>query len=143
MFDFFYFKSNQDRISTEGCNLVQKIRTEPFHYSFYNKHCDFKGISFCSIWSHMKYPAFIFIFSFLAFIMVKNGKFQAKSVSPPQGVRDLLTATELLNGDFQHLIHNDYFMPVGDTLQAEHQLSGVILLSGIEMLTDHPDCDWK
>ncbi len=63
-------------------------------------------------------------------------------VEPPQGVRDKLTASDLLNSNFQELVHNDYFMPIGDTLLPAHQLSGVMHFSEKVMNTSHPDSTW-
>ena len=65
------------------------------------------------------------------------------SFEPPQNLRDKLMADDLLNGNFQELVHNDYFMPLGESLPEAHQLSGIIDFPETEMTTSHPQCDWK
>jgi CubicO group peptidase (beta-lactamase class C family) len=64
------------------------------------------------------------------------------SIEPPQGIRDKLTAYDLLNNNPAELVHNDYFMPIGNILPAAHQLCGVIEFSESEMTTSHPDTSW-
>lgn len=65
------------------------------------------------------------------------------SVSQPQGTRDRLTASDLLAGRFPEVVHNDYFMAVGESGAAEHSFSGVIHLSETQMNTTRPDRDWS
>jgi CubicO group peptidase (beta-lactamase class C family) len=63
-------------------------------------------------------------------------------IEPPQGVRDKLTFDDLMNGNFQELVHNDYFMPIGSDMAAVHTLSGEIHFSETVMNTNHPDSTW-
>ncbi len=65
------------------------------------------------------------------------------SLPPPQGVRDELTAADLLAGRFPRVVHNDYFMPVGASSAAEHSFSGVVFLSETAMSGTRPDRDWS
>ena len=58
---------------------------------------------------------------------------------PPSGTRDKLTAQELMGGALPGLVHNDYFMPVGEVLPAAHHLSGIIQFETARMATSHPD----
>jgi len=62
-------------------------------------------------------------------------------IEPPGGVRDRLTAEDLLHGHVSQLVHNDYFLPVGDTLPPAVQLSGIIHFSETMMETSHPNYD--
>jgi hypothetical protein len=52
------------------------------------------------------------------------------AVSPPVGVRDRLTAAELLApaGQSAVPIHNDYFMPIGASAPAKHALRGTLTI---------------
>jgi CubicO group peptidase (beta-lactamase class C family) len=68
-----------------------------------------------------------------------GGEPQNDLVDPPSGIRDKLTVQELTGAIFSGLIHNDYFMPVGEVLPAAHQLSGVIQFEPTRMTTSHPD----
>lgn len=85
---------------------------------------------------------FILFFTLILGIGVFEGISKNISIEPPHGIRDKLTAEHLLNGSFTELVHNDYFMPIGDTLPPAHQLSGVIHFSETGMTTNHSDSDW-
>lgn len=67
---------------------------------------------------------------------------EARSVSPPQGVRDRLTAAELRAGRFFEVVHNGYFMPVGAAEAADRPFSGVIHFPETALGTTRPDSDW-
>jgi len=89
----------------------------------------------------------IWIFLILALALITgtgafHGILKNTSIEPPQGTRDKLTADDLLNSNPTELVHNDYFMPIGNTLPAAHQLCGVIQFSESEMTTSHPDTNW-
>jgi hypothetical protein len=97
----------------------------------------------------MRYYAWIKFLLFLGLAVLSTGSAGGvvssicdPDIEPPQGVRDKLTANDLLNSNFQELVHNDYFMPVGDTLLPAHQLSGVIHFSETVMSTSHPESTW-
>ncbi len=62
---------------------------------------------------------------------------------PPQGIRDRLTASDLFAGRFPQVVHNEYFLPVGEWASADHAFSGVIYLSETAMNTTRPDSDWS
>ncbi len=64
------------------------------------------------------------------------------AISPPQGFRGQLTASDLLSGHFPEVVHNDYFLPVGDAGAAGHSFSGVISFSETALNTTRPDSDW-
>lgn len=68
-----------------------------------------------------------------------GGQPQNDRIDPPPGFRDKLTARELIEGHSPGLIHNDYFMPVGEVLPSVHRLSGVIQFEATRMTTSHPD----
>lgn len=89
----------------------------------------------------------IWIFLILLLALITGiGAFQGilknNSIEPPQGTRDKLTADDLLNSVPNELIHNDYFMPIGNISPAAHQLCGVIHFSECEMNTSHNDTTW-
>ncbi len=64
---------------------------------------------------------------------------QSSRVDPPSGIRDRLTVQELMGGSFSELIHNDYFMPIGEALPATRHLSGMIRFEAARMATSHPN----
>jgi len=68
--------------------------------------------------------------------------FPSSEITPPQGVRDKLTAADLLSGSFPEVVHNDYFMPVGNVLESIQFFSGTLELAETEMNTTRPDSDW-
>jgi CubicO group peptidase (beta-lactamase class C family) len=68
----------------------------------------------------------------------------AQAQAPPPGaVRDALTAEELLGGRFPQLVHNGYFLPVGEPQAAAHRLSGTLHFREWPMSTLHPDRIWS
>jgi CubicO group peptidase (beta-lactamase class C family) len=85
----------------------------------------------------------ILFFTLITGVSVFSGISKDISIEPPQGTRDKLTAEDLLSGSNTELVHNDYFMPIGDPLPSAHQLCGMIHFSEAGMTTNHPDSDWK
>lgn len=71
------------------------------------------------------------------FCEIRNSDFEA-----PRDVRDQLTADDLLNGRFLNLVHNDYFMPIGEASAPAHLLFGSVHFAEKELSTSHPDRDW-
>lgn len=61
---------------------------------------------------------------------------------PPSAPRDRLTAAELLTGRSKNdsPLHNDYFMPLGTTAAARHQLKGTLTVAASSMSTAHRRC---
>ena len=99
------------------------------------------------MWWKLLNQVFILMLAMLSILIATNSPGQETSVramvEPPEGLRDKLTSDDLLNGNFPQLVHNDYFLPVGDTLPPATQLSGIIHFSETLMSTSHPNCDWK
>ena len=87
--------------------------------------------------------AFLVAFVCAADVPPGRGDSTQSSILPPQGRRDKLTASDLLNGNFPQVVHNDYFMPVGEASVAAHPLSGVIQFSETLMNSIRPDSDWS
>ncbi len=83
--------------------------------------------------------------SFLSFPLIvlwlwaAGGQTQSGRIDPPSGIRDKLTVQDLMYGAFSDLIHNDYFMPVGEILPSAHRLCGVIRFEATRMTTSHPN----
>jgi len=64
-------------------------------------------------------------------------------VAPSAGVvRDQLTVADLFQGNFPVVIDNRYFMPMGTSAPASHDLSGLIHFDEQAMITTHPDETW-
>ena len=58
------------------------------------------------------------------------------------GTRDALSANDLLNDNYPIVVDNRYFMPMGASAPAKHELSGMIQFSEQTMVTTHPDATW-
>jgi len=64
------------------------------------------------------------------------------AVAPPGAARDRLVAAELLspNGIAGGLVHNDYFMPIGNTAPARHTLRGTLTIHAAKLSRAHAGC---
>ena len=60
----------------------------------------------------------------------------ALEIYPPAGSRDLIRADDLHTEEYQGVgpVHNDYFMPVGDSGPAQHELRGVLQLDSAAII---------
>lgn len=93
----------------------------------------------------MRRAAFFLTFCSAAVLSLwaAGARYQDSRFDPPSGTRDKLTVQKLMGSTSPGLVHNDYFMPVGEALPAAHQLSGIIRFEATRMATSHPDTrDW-